>query len=374
MNAQSPEPTREQPRLFFVYSGNWPQRHTSVLDGASPAEAHAYYALAQRGVDVEAFGATRWSGLAWRVPSEFYQRAYVIPRTALGYRVHVAHAVRRRVPADDWWILGTADSLALPLLSLKRRRRLANPIVYFSIGLADRVSRGLVRPKFVRRYADLAAAASVVLVFDPCEAELLRTWIEPERVHVMPYGVDVGWWEPPPSIRAAGRRVLSVGRDSARDFPTLAAAVAGLDAETTIFSRIARSQGVEETPFLRIRDASSMVELRAAIWASDVVALPIKNVDQPSGQSSAIQAMAAAKPVILSDTGWARESGLRAGEHFVDVRPEDAEALHSALEDVLRDPVRSAAMGRRAQAAVRERLSTDAQADVILSAIVRAGR
>jgi glycosyltransferase involved in cell wall biosynthesis len=288
----------------------------------------------------------------------------------MGYRVHQARAIRAYLRADPRrWILATTDSIALPLLSLKSRGLLANPVLHVSVGLYDRIERGLVAPRLARRYAELTAGADAVLVYAPAEAAAIRRLVPGVRADVMPFGVEADWWTPPPGTESRPGIVFSVGRDPARDFPPLAAAVHGLEVETRIMSRLARTQGVAEGERLRIVESDRLVDLRDELWRAHVVAIPIRRVGSASGETSALQAMAAGRPVVMTDSGWAAHHGLRSGEHFLDVPAEDADALREAIVSLVTAPDEAARLGARAQAAVRERFSTGRQADAILAAV-----
>jgi glycosyltransferase involved in cell wall biosynthesis len=295
------------------------------------------------------------------------QRGYVIPRSSLGYRLDQAAAVRRYVAGDrDRWVLAETDSLALPLLSLKHRARLPNPVAYISVGLCDRVASGRMAPRLARRYLGLAELADAVFVYTPREAELLATWAPRVRVHVIPLGIDVAWWSPPEGTPVVGGSVLSAGRDSSRDFPTLADAARDLPGTTTIVGTLAGRQGVRSGARLTVRDDVPLAELRELVWRAQAVAVPSRRAAYGAGQTTALQAMAAARPVVMTDTGWAAHFGLRAGEHFVDVPPEDVAALRAALASLAGDAAACAALGGAARAAVRERFSSDHEAAAIL--------
>jgi glycosyltransferase involved in cell wall biosynthesis len=369
-----PRADKTPARLLFVFTRGCRERAENVCCGLEPAEAYGLFALEGAGVDVEAVDETLGRrGLGW-ARSQAYQRWYVIPRSGLGYRIHQAHAVARHVRDDPRrWVVATTDSIGLPMLALKARRRLPNPVAMLSLGLAERLRDGLVQPSLVRRYSTLLRLADVLLVFSPEDGEVMAELAPATTVRVMPCGTDVGWWSGGGGEEAEPGTVVSVGRDLARDFATLAAAVAPLDVRTTIISPLARRQGVEETPKLRIESDAPISQIRTAFRRSQLVVVPIRRVLRPAGQATALQAMAAGRPTIVHDTGWARHAGLRDGEHFFDVEPERPEALRRRIEDVLALPDGGAEVAARAREAISEHSTPNEQAAVILAAIEAAG-
>lgn len=362
--------TKNDPRLLFVFREGWTERQRDVTIGRAPAEAYGFFELRRRGLDVEAVDSSVRSGIALRAASFAWQRFYAIPRSGLGYRLDQARSIRAYARADpDRYVLATTDSLALPLLALRARRRMANPVAYFSIGLCDAVWRGAVARELSRRYLRLAAGANVVLVFTPVELELFGELAPGAHVRLLPLGIDVEWWSPPQDAQPQPRSIVSAGRDPSRSFPTLAAAVRGLGAQTTIVGTLARGQGIRNEDGLRVMDDVPFSNLRALFWDASLVAIPSRRAAYGSGQTTALQAMAAARPVVMTDSSWARHAGLRPGVHFLEVPPEDTAALRETLAAALESPDRTASIGWKARAAVTDRFSLAAQADALLDAL-----
>jgi glycosyltransferase involved in cell wall biosynthesis len=241
--------------------------------------------------------------------------------------------------------------------------------VYLSIGLVDRLLRGGLHPRLARRYQELATRAEVIFAFAPLEVEQLSDWVGSERVRLMPLGIDTEWWHGGMPNAAERSDVLAFGRDESRDFGALDAAMRTLPAEAVVVGALARRQGLQARPGLLLLDEVSISRLRGLIQAARVVVVPAKPAAHGAGQTSALNAMAAGRPVVMSDTGWAAAAGLRPGFHYLDVPPSDAEALAVAIGRLLADPGEAEAIGRRAHEHVRSRLSTEAQADALLAAL-----
>ena len=90
---------------------------------------------------------------------------------------------------------------------------------------------------------------------------------------------------------------------------------------------------------------------------SDVCALSSK----AEGFSNAIlEYMAAARPVVTTDVGGAREA-VEEGETGYVVAPGDDEAMAARVVELLRDPERARRMGERGRRVVEEKFSCEAQ-------------
>lgn len=343
----------------------------AVAAGHAPAEAHAFFALRDRGIIADAVD-DRIAPAAARVASAAVQRVWHIPRTRLGYRLHLPRAVRRRLaqaPADV--IVATTDALALPLLGARRGGRLDAPVLYVSIGLHARIRSGAVAAGALRRLRELAGSAAAVLVFAPEERDFFRSWLPDTPVYLVPLGVDAAWWADGGDGHP-GIDVFSCGRDPHRDFVTLAHAVEATGWSTEIIGDLALEQGVRPAPHLTVRGNVDVRTLRARLHRARVVVVPSRPASHGAGQTTALQALAAGKPVVFSDTGWAREAGLRDGEHFVDVPPGSVDALRDAIAGLLGNTAAAQAIAARGQTAVRERCSAAHQAAVMERAILAA--
>ncbi|WP_270937764.1 glycosyltransferase family 4 protein [Falsiroseomonas oryzae] len=151
----------------------------------------------------------------------------------------------------------------------------------------------------------------------------------------VPWGGLIWGWDQPtfgaPAL-AADRplRVLAAGR-SGRDYPTLVAALAGLDVDLTIICDHRESlNGVTEGPRIRILrdcyDDAYMAELRR----SDVVAVPLTVGDVSAGQMVIIQAKGLARPVVATRTPTV-EDYVTDGEDGLLVRLGSAEEMRRAI-------------------------------------------
>lgn len=85
------------------------------------------------------------------------------------------------------------------------------------------------------------------------------------------------------------------------------------------------------------------------------------------GFSNAIlEYMAAARPVVATDVGGAREAVID-GETGYIVSPSDPDVMAQRIVELLRDPMRAKTMGQRGRLVVEERFSCEAQRDRTLA-------
>jgi glycosyltransferase involved in cell wall biosynthesis len=173
------------------------------------------------------------------------------------------------------------------------------------------------------------------------------------RTSIFRFGIDLDFWTPDAGLDEDSRTtVLSVGSDPARDFPTLLAA--DLNAPLHIATRLPLDvpQGRDIEVFSGSYHGSAITDtvLRSMYCNAAVVAIPVQDVFQPSGYSVSLQAMACGRPIVLTDFRglWDRDAYV-SGENCMLVLPGDPDAMAQAVNDLLADPDRRAAMGQAAR-------------------------
>ena len=204
----------------------------------------------------------------------------------------------------------------------------------------------------IARYARLFPAVADRFVFVP--------WGGHVNGHEVPVPAD----ETPHALR-----VLAAGR-SGRDYATLARAVAGLPLELTIICDNRESlAGVEEGPGLRLLRACYEDDYLAALRAADVVAVPLAVDDISAGQMVMIQAMALAKPVLMTCTPTVLEY-MEDGAEGLLVPRGDAAAWRAALLRLHDDPALRRRLGAAGRATYLARYGQHAYVRHLLEAIV----
>jgi glycosyltransferase involved in cell wall biosynthesis len=164
-----------------------------------------------------------------------------------------------------------------------------------------------------------------------------------DRVVLTPFTVDTAFFSadrvephrgPRPTISSAGLEF--------RDYPTLMKAVRGFDARVVIAAASPWSARRDSTEGAAVPDNVEIcrlgfVELRQLYADSDVVVLPLHDVEFQAGVTTILEAMAMGKPVICSRSRGQTDVVVD-DENGVYVEPGDPSALRTALERLLADP------------------------------------
>jgi len=217
-----------------------------------------------------------------------------------------------------------------------------------------------------------------------CSADLgdraVALGARPDRTSVVPYGVDTTRFKPDEAARAGERARLGVDERTAlvfavgrlvrkKGFEYLLEATARL-AERRPAVTLALAGGGDLDEELRRRAATLGIAGRvrflgtvaqdrvpALLAAADVAAVPSVRDDQGNVDglpNVVMEALASGTPLVATPAGGIAQV-VEDGETALVVPERDAAALAGAIEALLGDPDRRAAMGRRARALVEAR-------------------
>jgi glycosyltransferase involved in cell wall biosynthesis len=274
-------------------------------------------------------------------------------------------------------IFSTVDTVGLPLVLLARAGLIRRPLVYAAIGLPERLA-GLRRSRVRRTYAEALATADTILAYSRHEAERIESWIAdfvpPPRVDFVPFGVDTSFFRPArdgtPELD-----VVSVGADPRRDFP-LHVQVASHRPEwrVRIVTTADRARSLGRLPAnTSVETDLPFRELPERLAAARVVALPVQDNSYSGATTVLLQAMAAARPVVVSRTeAIAHGYGLADRDNCRLVEPGDARALEQAVGELLADREAAASLGARARETVERSFSWQRYADAVHDALAAA--
>jgi len=175
--------------------------------------------------------------------------------------------------------------------------------------------------------------------------------IDAARTSLFSFGVDTDFWTPG-EANAEDRLVFAVGSDPQRDYATLAAAptAAPMRLLTSLPVAVPPGRQIELVRGNLFGSPITDIVLRDLYRRAAVVAVPLRDVYQPSGYSVTLQAMACGRPVVLSrNRGLWDPEVFESGENCLLVPPGDAPALAAAIDRLMGDEALRRRMGEAAR-------------------------
>ena len=275
-------------------------------------------------------------------------------------------------------VLSTVDTVGIPLMLLARARLVRSPFVYAAIGLPERLVQ-LRSARMERLYAQALGAAAAIVTYSTHETGVLEWWLR-ERgagapVTFVPFGVDVEAFRPagtPPEID-----VVSVGADPHRDFDVLLAVARALPERSFLAVTTAdRARSLDGRPRnLSVEVDLPFDEMRRRLERARAVALPVRDNSYSGATTVLLQAMALAKPVVVTRTAAiATGYGLEDGDNVRLVSPGDAVGFGRTVAELLGDEEQARALGARARATVESQLTWDRYVGRLESLVLTAGK
>jgi glycosyltransferase involved in cell wall biosynthesis len=257
--------------------------------------------------------------------------------------------------------IGRTDVVFTPLAATlplsARARRLPVVVHNYGINLIWR------RASAARRRllgASLRSAARVVCAAEAQRLELIEdVGLPPGNVLTMQLPVDDRFFTPRGND---GETVVTVGKDLSRDYATFAKAVRTIDAPAELAVHARNLEGVDLPPNATWRGLIPSLELRELYARAACVVLPQRPDDYPYGTEAGgsialLEAMAMAKPVVLTEREMLRDL-VDDGVDALVVPAEDPTALRAAIERVLGDPELARSLGAAARARIERAHST----------------
>ena len=191
----------------------------------------------------------------------------------------------------------------------------------------------------------------------------------------VPYYADARFWSPQTVVPQ--RLIVSAGREH-RDYATLAAAVEDLPVKAVIaagslFSPHAPCRLPKTMPANVLVGTRSPSALRDLYAQAEVVVVPLMPTDFQAGVTTILEAMAMAKPVVVTATEGQRDIVVD-GETGVLVPPYDVAALKRELQRLLADPAERRRLGANAREAVLARFDLPIYAATLHRHLVEVAR
>jgi hypothetical protein len=238
------------------------------------------------------------------------------------------------------------------MLSPPRRRSL--PHVMLACWLAEDCQHmSALQLRSARRSV---RSISKVAVFSTNQVAILQRFlaVEPERIEVIPFGVDTEYYDDALVPGAAGGGgLVAIGGDSRRDYATLAAAARIADVPMTLVCYPRNIRGLELPPCITVVSGVYKQEYRRLLKSADLVVTPTVAPAYPSGQSVVLEAMSMGRPTLTTDSAAMRDY-VTDGRNGMLVPAYEPEAMATLIKFLLADADRRQSLGEAAARTVRE--------------------
>ncbi len=347
--------------VFYAYR-DAPERRAALSKPPGAPERYRLFGLDE----IEGRGARVRHNLGRRTTPPAWARAASSALNAAVYRLggyggdfaSMLPSLRELNASDV--AFSTVDTVGIPLLLLKRAGLLRVPLVYVSIGLPERLEQ-LRGARMRRLYADALRRAETIIAYSETEAERLRGWIGPAAPPIVfvPFGVDLQAFRPVADLEP-DVDVLSIGADPRRDFEllmTIAARRSELSFRIVASAEHACALGSRPSN-VEVETDLPLVQVRDRLARAKVVALPVRDNSYSGATTVLLQAMAMAKPVVVS-----RTAAIAEGYHLEDgvncrlVEPGNVGAFEQALLQEVTGAGAVSDLGARARQTVERSLS-----------------
>lgn len=240
------------------------------------------------------------------------------------------------VISQDNLLLGYVVSQCARLFRLKTRW------LYVAIHSSTLMRRHAAHPvrlflfkKFWASYARIICISSEQL------EDFIRFGIPRTHLVYMPFGVDADFFQPT-DISHEEDLIVSVGRDSGRDYTTLFNAAERTDHSFVVVAAQKNIPSDRPIPAnISVLYNQSLAEVRTLYECARIVVIVSKDAHVPdgsdcSGQTVILDALAAGKAVIATHRSWIADYFIP-GQDLVVVPPNNPEALVHAIDDLLGD-------------------------------------
>tara|TARA_A100000164_G_scaffold380768_1_gene429480 strand:+ start:330 stop:1445 length:1116 start_codon:yes stop_codon:yes gene_type:complete len=228
----------------------------------------------------------------------------------------------KKIVKSDYLII-SIDRLAislLPIILLSKLRRKNINISFFVMGLLDKKKLNKLQELFSKKILIILFKSVNNIIFLGEEEYNIANKLFDQyslKFHFLPFMVDFEFWKNDDESKQKSG-ILFVGNDSNREFDKVIQIATILkQINFTIISKYYRINKIDiNLPNVEIIDGSwgnqklTDGELRDYYTKSKLVIIPLKESNQPSGQSVALQSMTTKTPVMITKTSgfWDKTS------------------------------------------------------------------
>ena len=269
--------------------------------------------------------------------------------------VHVTTALRALDRHDV--IFSDGEHVGIPLAFAMQALGTTIPHLMIGHHLSTRAKSALIHQLRAHR------GMTRILVHSTFQAELAhrKLGVPAAKLEYVPYHADTQFWHP--TEAAEESLVVAAGREH-RDYTTLASACEGLPvsvfvAAGSVHSPAASSRQPLDWPANFKHGFADFLTLRDLYARARVVVVPLMETDFQAGVTTALEAMAMGKAVVISATKG-QTGVVRDGLTGITVPPGDAGQLRDAVAYLLDRPDERRRLGAAARQAVFDTYSLEA--------------
>ncbi|MEZ4641224.1 MAG: glycosyltransferase family 4 protein [Chloroflexota bacterium] len=252
-------------------------------------------------------------------------------------------------------VLSTSEKLAIPLAMLSYFKRVPVPHVV----IAHKLSSGLKTSLF-RTWPLHHQFHHIISVCRPqAEYAVTRLGFTKEQVDFIYDKVDHLFFCP--QNKPVDDYILAVGMEQ-RDYPTLTQALEDTDIRVVILAKSpwsshqVRTETAANVTYVTKR--LSYLELRDLYARARMVVIPLNNVDYAAGVNSVLEAMAMAKPLVVTRTAGI-DDYLRADETGLFAAPHDSTHLREQILSLWHNQQQQQRLAANARQMVEEQMNLD---------------
>ena len=180
------------------------------------------------------------------------------------------------------------------------------------------------------------------------QVEYFSSFLDPAKLHFVPLGIDVEFYQPPESADRDPDLCIVVGENH-RDFLTLRGVielVAYLRPRTR-FVCVTPPKGIPMLgthPNMEVRTGISEAELLHLYHTASLMVMPLRDA---TANNAVLESMACGLPVVISDIGAVRD--YVSPESGALIPPFDARQMAEKVIELLDDPDQRAELGQKAR-------------------------
>ena len=248
-------------------------------------------------------------------------------------------------------VVTDGEQVGLPLAAMMRlSRRIALPRHVMIVHVMS-----VPKKEMLYRCLRLGSRIDQMVLYSSAQRDFVvfRLGFPAEKTKLSSFMVDTRFFSPSPS--AGGSRpplICSAGLEF-RDYPTLLAAIDGLDVRVVLAAASTWSKRSNELDGLKLPENVEVVrldlhQLRDLYASSDVIVMPLREVDFQAGVTTLLEAMAMQKPIICSRT-VGQTDVIDDGITGLYVEPGNVAELRAAILSLLDDSRRAQDLGTAAR-------------------------